>query len=316
MRQDIITIVGGTGFLGRHVVRALAREGFVVHVLARHLKQGAELKTFGDVGQVVVDYADLAKPQTLEGKLKGSYGVVNLVGVMCEQGNQNFTALHAQGAERLAKLAKAAGVERYVHVSALGVETAVDSKYARTKLLGERATCSAVPQTTVLRPGILFGPEDDFFNKFARMACFSPVLPLIGGGKTRFQPVYVGDVARAVAQACTGHAMAGKTYELGGPEIFTFRQLMDFVLRTTGRQCGYIEIPLRVAEWMGAVAQLAPCTPPLTRDQVRLLCYDNVVGGQALNFSHLGIHPATVASVVPQYLARFVRRTPGEAAAS
>ena len=273
MRQEIITVVGGTGFLGRHTVRALAREGYVVHVLSRNPKEGTELKTYGDVGQIVIDYADLAKPQTLEGKLTGSYGIVNLVGVLYERGSQNFTTLHAQGAERLAKLAKNAGVERYVHISALGVETAVDSKYARTKLLGERATCSALPQTTVLRPSVMFGPEDNFFNKFAQLACFAPALPRIGGGKTRFQPVYVGDVASAIAKAFSSHQMIGKTYELGGPEILTFKQMMEFILTTTHRSCGFMEIPFRVARILGAVTEWMPGAPPLTRDQVALLKY-------------------------------------------
>lgn len=312
MQQGIVTVVGGTGFLGRYVVRALAREGFVVQVLSRHPKQGAEIKTFGDVGQIVLDYADLARPQTLEGKLKGSYGVVNLVGALWERGDQNFTALHAQGAEKLAKMAKSAGVERYVHISALGVETAVNSKYARTKLLGERAACSALPQTTVLRPSVIFGAEDNFFNQFARMACYSPVLPLIGGGKTRFQPVYVGDVAAAVARAFTTPHLLGKTYELGGPDIYSFRQILDYVCATTHRHPALVEIPFRLAMAIGSVAECLPFTPPLTRDQVRLLKYDNVVAGQALTFAHLGIAPVAVDAVVPTYLGRFVKPSAGE----
>lgn len=315
MRQGIVTIVGGTGFLGRYVVRALAREGFVLHVLSRHPKEGAELKTFGDVGQVVVDYADLAHPQTLEGKLKGSYAVVNLVGVLHERGSQNFTALHAQGAEKLAKMAKAAGAERFVQLSALSAETAVESKYARTKLLGERATCSAMPQATVLRPSVIFGPEDDFFNKFAHMASLSPALPLIGGGKTRFQPVYAGDVAAAVAEALTSHHMMGKTYELGGPDILTFRQILDFVCKTTRRHPSYINLPFRIAKLVGAFAELSPFTPVLTTDQVRLLQYDNIVAPQALSFAHLKNTPASVEAIVPSYLHRFVKRSPGEAIA-
>lgn len=315
MRQGIVTVVGGTGFLGRYVVRALARDGYVIRVLARDPLAGAELKTFGDVGQIVLEYADLAKPHTLEGKLDNSKAVVNLVGVLYERGQQNFSALHAQGAEKLAQMAKAAGVERYVHVSALGVETAVDSKYARTKLLGERATCAVLPQTTVLRPSVLFGAEDNFFNQFARMACVSPVLPLIGGGKTRFQPVYVADVAAAVAQAMKSDAMLGKTYELGGPEVMSFKQVLAYICKTTGRNPALVNIPFRVAGVMGSVAEMSPCTPPLTRDRVRLLHYDNVVSGQALNFSHLKISPTPVDAVVPDYLCRFIKRSPGEAAA-
>lgn len=315
MREGIVTVVGGTGFLGRYVVRALAREGFVVHVLSRSPKEAAEFKTFGDVGQIVIDYADITKPQTLEGKLKGSYAVVNLVGVLYERGSQNFTSLHAQGAEKLAKLAKAEGAERFVHISALGVETAVDSKYARTKLLGERAACSAMPQTTVLRPGIMFGPEDAFFNKFAQWACYAPFLPLIGGGKTRFQPVYAGDVATAVARALTGSSMVGKTYELGGQESYTFKQLMQFVCDITQRGPALVDVPFRAAKAIGALAELSPLPPMLTRDQVCLLKYDNVVSGQALTFSHLGIHPAGIDAIVPPYLSRFVKYAPGGAAA-
>ncbi len=315
MRQGIVTVVGGTGFLGRYVVRALAREGYVIRVLSRNPLAGTELKTYGDVGQIVLEYADLAKPHTLDGKLEHANAVVNLVGVLYERGQQNFSTLHAQGAEKLAQMAKAAGVERYVHISALGVETALDSKYARTKLLGERATCSALPQTTVLRPSVLFGSEDNFFNQFARMACLSPVLPLIGGGKTRFQPVYVADVAAVVAQALKHDAMPGKTFELGGPEIMSFKQVLAYICKTTGRNPALINIPFRIAAAMGSVAEMSPCTPPLTRDQVRLLKYDNVVGGQALTFSHLKISPTAVDTVVPHYLCRFIKRSAGEAAA-
>lgn len=313
MAQGIVTVVGGTGFLGRYVVRALAREGFVVRVLSREPLAGAELKTFGDVGQIVLDYADLSRPQTLEGKLAGSYAVVNLVGVLFEKGRQNFTLLHAQGAEKLAQMAKAAGAERYVHISALGIEVAADSKYARTKLLGERATCSAMPQTTVLRPSILFGHEDNFFNQFARMACFSPVLPLIGGGKTRLQPVYAADVAQAVAQALTGHSMIGKTYELGGRDVMTFKQVLEYVCKATHRSPALLNIPFRFAEMLGSVAEFSPFTPLLTRDQVRLLKYDNVVGGSALTFSHLKIAPASVDAIVPFYLARYAKACADEA---
>lgn len=315
MARSIVTVVGGTGFLGRYVVRALARAGFVVRVLSREPLAGAALRTLGDVGQIVLDYADLSRPHTLEDKLAGSYAVVNLVGVLHEKGRQNFTLLHAQGAEKLAQMAKSAGAERYVHISALGVEVAADSKYARTKLLGERATCSAMPQTTVLRPGILFGHEDNFFNQFARMACFSPVLPLIGGGKTRMQAVYVADVAQAVAKAMAGHEMIGKTYELGGPDVMTFKQILEYICKITHRRPALVNVPFRLAEMLGGVLEFSPFSPPLTRDQVRLLKYDNVVGDAALTFSHLKISPTSVDAIVPGYLGRFIRHTPGHAAA-
>ncbi len=313
MRDGYVAVVGGTGFLGRYVVRELAKRGYVVRVLSRNPLAGSELKTFGDVGQVVLDYADLSKPETLEGTLDNAYGVVNLVGVLFEKGQQNFTNLHSQGAERLAKLAKSAGVQRYVHVSALGVETAANSKYARTKLLGERATCSAMPHTTVLRPSVLFGPEDNFFNQFARMACFSPALPLIGGGETKFQPVYAADVAKAAAMAIDAPSMEGKTYELGGPEVLRFKDIIRYICEVIHRDPALVSIPFPMARVMGAVSELLP-VPPLTRDQVQLLTYDNIVSGQALTFEHLGIAPTSVEAVVPDYLTRFIRPKFREAA--
>jgi NADH dehydrogenase len=309
MAQGIITVVGGTGFLGKYVVRDLARQGFMLRVLSRDARRGEGLKPLGDAGQIVSEYADLTCPHTLEKKLAGSFGVVNLVGILFERGRENFSAVHAQGAEKLAQAAHAAGVERYVHVSALGVDRAAESKYARTKLLGERATCSAFSQATVLRPGVLFGAGDHFFSQFAWMSCYAPFLPLIGGGKTRFQPVYAADVARAVTQSLQMPERAGKIYELGGTEVFTFRELMEFVCAITRRPPRFLSLPFPAAHLLATLLELLP-SPPLTRDQVRLLRYDNVVSSAAPNFSHLGIVPTSARAVVPEYLSRFVRSCP------
>ncbi len=315
MADRIVTVVGGTGFLGRYVIRELAERGYIIRVLARDVEAHTEIKTFGDVGQIVIESADLSRPETLEGKLANSYAVVNLVGVLFERRKQNFALLHAQGPEKLAQMATACGAARFVQVSSLGVEKAITSKYARTKLLGEKAAVAAFPDTTIIRPGVMFGPEDDFFNKFAWMATFSPILPLIGGGHTLFQPVYVADVARAIAQAVDDPATIGKIYELGGPETLSFKDILSFILEATGRHAMLMNLPFALASMKAFFWEFLP-TPILTRDQIRLLHYDNVVGNDALTFADLGIRPTGIDTVVPSYLQRFKKHQPQERLAS
>lgn len=308
MHDKLITLVGGTGFLGRYIVKRLAQEDWVVRVISRHPDKSLALKTAGTVGQIVLVPGDLARPETLENKLDGSYAVVNLVGTLFESGRQNFAALHAQGPEKLAKLAKAAGVKKFVHISSLGVDRAVSSKYARTKMLGEQAVMAAFPEATILRPGVIFGAEDQFFNKFARMALISPALPLIGGGNTKFQPVYVDDVAQAVVRVATTSGYEGKIYELAGPKIYSFRQLLEYIGQQTGRPRMLAKIPYGLASLMSLFTELLP-SPPLTRDQIRLLQYDNVVSPNAKTLADLGIAATPVELVVPHYLRAY--RKPG-----
>lgn len=304
MEQQIITIIGGTGFVGRYVVRQLARAGYTIRVIARSPNAALPLKTAGDVGQIVLIPGNLAKPESLVGKIEDSYAIINLVGILFEGGNQKFTKLHAQGAERLAQMASAAGVKRFIQVSALGVDKAGKSSYARSKLLGENAVRAAFPKATILRPSVIFGAEDNFFNQFARMALVSPALPLVGGGKTRFQPVYVGDVAEAIEACLINDDTAGMVYELGGPRVYSFRDLMEELLEYIHKKRALISLPFSLSSLMATGMELLP-RPPLTRDQVRLLRYDNVVGPSALGFKDLDIEPTSIDAVVPEYLARY-----------
>ena len=314
MAQQIITIVGGTGFVGRYVVRRLAAAGYTLRVISRHPDAALRLKTSGHVGQIVLESGDLSNPDSLTGKLEYSYAVINLAGILFEAGPQGFTTLHARGAGKLAQMAKAQGVQRFIHISGLGIDKATSSTYAHSKLMGEQAVATAFPEATILRPSVIFGPEDQFFNKFASMASISPVLPLIGGGHTRFQPVYVGDVARAVESCLMRPEAMGKIYELGGSRVYSFRQLMDYVLRATGRKRRLLSLPFSIASWIGRAeefkhwASFGMFKPKLTCDQVRLLRYDSVVSPGALTFADLGISPTAIEIIVPEYLARFNKK--------
>jgi len=314
MSQKVITILGGTGFIGRYVVKRLAAAGYAVRVISRHPNAGLHLKTAGAVGQVVLMSGNLARPEALASKIAGSYAVINLVGVMFESGKQNFTQIHARGAEKLAQIAAAEDVKYFIHVSALGVDKATGSHYARTKLLGEKAVLAAFPEATILRPSVIFGPEDHFFNQFAAMASLLPALPLIGGGRTRFQPVYAGDVARAIEMCLLRPETRGKTFELGGPHSFSFQEMLLYVQRQLGRKRRMVSIPFGLAPLMASVLQFLPYPLRLTPDQVKLLKTDNVVSPGALTLANLGIHSTAVEMIVPGYLARFNKKTAGHAA--
>ena len=302
----VVVIFGGTGFLGRHLVRHLAAQGYVVRVVSRQAARADYLKTMGNPGQIVLMSADLTRPESIAPVLSGATAVVNLVGVLFESGRQQFPSLHAQAPEQLAKLARAAGIKQFVHISALGVERAVNSKYARTKSMGEKAVRSAFPEATILRPSVIFGPEDNFFNQFARLATFSPMLPLIGGGKSKFQTVFVGDVAQAVGVALSDPDTAGKTYELGGPATMTLKEIYEYILKHTNRRACLLPVPFELAAMLALGTEWLP-HPPMTRDQVRLLEMDNVVQEGALTLADLGIQPTHPDDVVPDYLARFRR---------
>ncbi len=314
MEQRVITIVGGTGFLGKYVVQRLARAGFRLRVVSRNPVRTTDLKTSGQVGQIALIAGDITNPETYASAIQGSYAVINLVGIMCERGKQNFSGVHSVGAEKLAIAAKAAGVSRFIQVSALGVEHELGSSYARSKFLGERAVILAFPEATILRPSVMFGPEDNFFNKFAKMASISPALPIIGGGQTLFQPVYVDDVACAIETCLSKPETKGHTYELGGPQVYTMKQLIEYILLLTGRSRCVTSIPFGIASCLGGIGEWMP-TPPLTRDQVKLLRYNNTVNPDLKSFSQLEITPTAVELIVPEYLSIYHKKDYGKLAA-
>jgi uncharacterized protein YbjT (DUF2867 family) len=305
--ETLVTVFGGSGFLGRHVVRALAREGYRLRPAVRRPDLAGHLQPLGRVGQIHAVQANVRYPDSVEAAARGAQVIINLVGILFERGRQRFAGVQAGGSETVALAARTLGA-RMIHVSAIGADENAPSLYARSKALGEKAVLSAVPSATIFRPSILFGPEDDFFNRFAGLARFSPALPLIGGGHTKFQPVFVGDVAAAIAQAVDGRAALGTVYELGGPEVRTFRELMEYVLATTQRRRRLIPLPFGLAKFQSYFLQLLP-KPLLTPDQVELLKRDNVVSEQAKRAKHtleaLGIDPVAIEAIVPSYLWRF-----------
>jgi uncharacterized protein YbjT (DUF2867 family) len=310
--QGLVTVFGGSGFVGAQVVRALAKKGLRVRVAVRNPGRGYRLRMLGDVGQIEVVQANIRVPSSIDRALEGAQACVNLVAVMHERGRQKFQVLHGMGARNVAAGAAKAGVSRFVHISAIGADVNSPSKYARTKAMGEAAVREIIPGATILRPSIVFGPEDDFFNRFAGMAVSAPVLPLIGGGKTRFQPVFVGDVAAAVAACVLDPATAGKTYEIGGPAVFTFKALMQVICREIGRHPLLAPIPFDIATLIGIGGDLIcalpiPIDPPLTTDQVIQLRRDNVVQAGALTLADLGIEPTALETIVPTYLYRYRR---------
>jgi uncharacterized protein YbjT (DUF2867 family) len=303
----LVTVFGGSGFLGRHVVRALAKRGYRIRVAVRRPDLAGHLQPLGRVGQIHAVQANLRYSGSLAAAARDAHTVINLVGILFERGRQRFEPVQAAGAEAVALAAAARGT-RMIHISAIGADAQSTSAYARSKAHGEQLVRAAAPSATIFRPSILFGPEDDFFNRFASLARFSPALPLIGGGHTRFQPVFVGDVAEAIAKAVDGETKFAATYELGGPEIFTFKELMDYVLTTIERRRLLVPLPFWAAKLNATFLQYMP-NPPLTPDQVELLKHDNVVSEDAIRdgrtLAALGIAPQSVAAIVPTYLWRF-----------
>jgi len=306
--QNLVTIFGGSGFVGSQVVRALAKQGWRIRVAVRQPNLAYEMRLHGDVGQIDIVQANIRNEASVRRALQGATATVNLVGVLYESGRQGFQTLHAMGARTVATIAADTGVERLVQMSALGADPDSPSKYARTKALGEAEARAAFPRAVVVRPSIVFGPEDGFFNRFARMAVLSPALPLIGGGRTLFQPVFVGDVAKAFARILADPAADGQTYELGGPARFSFRELMEMTLREIHRRRALIPIPFPIAGLMGSAGDVAASLglpPPLTSDQVTLLKADNVVSGAYPGLADLGVTPTTLEAVLPLYLYRY-----------
>jgi NADH dehydrogenase len=306
--QGLVTVFGGSGFVGRYVVRALARSGWRVRVAVRRPVRAPELRVMGEVGQIELVQANVRVRETVERALDGAAACVNLVGALYEAGPQRFESLHVDAARTIAEVCAAKGVTRLVQMSALGADPNSESLYARTKAEGEAAARAACPGATVIRPSIVFGPEDSFFNRFAAMAVFSPVLPLIGGGKTRFAPVYAGDVGAAIATALERKGASGQTYELAGPGVYSFRELMELMLKETQRKRLLVPVPWGVAGALGAVGGLVamtPFPPPITSDQVKLLKTDNVPAKGAKGLAALDVPPTAVEAVLPTYLWRF-----------
>lgn len=304
----LVTVFGASGFLGRYVVRALTSRGWRVRAAVRNPHTSHELKVMGDVGQVQLMQANLRFPKSVERAVEGADAVINLVGVLFESGRQTFEALQVGGPEVIGEACAAAGISNIAHVSAIGADADSESEYSRTKYEGELALRGHVPTADILRPSIIFGTEDEFFNRFAGLTAFAPALPLLGGGKTKLQPVFVEDVASAVAISVT-RGSSGKTYELGGPQSYTFKSLMEFILDTIGKKRFLAPVPWFAANIMGFSGELAGALPfvkPfLTRDQVANLKVDNVVSEDALGFEAFDIRPATIESIVPSYLAKY-----------
>ncbi len=306
MRNRRTAVLGGSGFIGRYVVKRLAARGEVIAVGCRNAEAAKYLKPLGDVGQIVPLNVGIGDETLLPAFLAGNDSLVNCVGILREGGAQTFELVHHSGPARLARLAREAGVDRFVHISAIGADPRSSSAYARTKAAGEQAVRDAFPTVTVLRPSVVFGPEDQFFNRFAAMATISPVLPLIGGGETRFQPVYVGDVADAIVKCFEDPATAGRIYELGGPKIYTFREVLELVLSEIGRKRRFVDLPFGVATFQARLMSILP-SPPLTPDQVELLKSDNIVSSGALTLASLGITSSPAEVILPTYLDRFRR---------
>lgn len=314
--SDLVVVFGGSGFVGKQVVRALAKRGKRVRVAMRRPHVGHELRVMGDVGQIQLMQANVRFPESVERALEDADAVVNLVGVLSERGRQNFEALHVDAARTIAEAAAKQGVRRLVHISAIGAAPK-GALYARTKHRGERAVLEAKPDATILRPSIVFGPEDHFFNRFGAMAQFAAAiplggLPLIGGGRTMFQPVFVGDIADAVCAALERDDAQGRVYELGGPSQYSFKDLLQFVIDQTERRVPLVPLPFFLAHPLGLLldwfSKLTPFDPPLTGDQVTMLKRPNVVGSEpgVGTFADLGVtHLESIEAIVPSYLWRF-----------
>jgi NADH dehydrogenase len=309
LRNKLVTVFGGSGFVGRYVVKRLAEQGARVRVAIRRPDEGLFLKPMGAVGQIDVVQANLRVPMSVQQAMAGADYVINCVGILHQSGAQTFAAVQARGAEVVAYCAKEAGVQHLVHVSALGADADSRSGYARSKAQGEQGVRRHMPQAAIIRPSVVFGPEDDFFNRFAAMAALTPVLPLVDGGHTKFQPVYVGDVAEAVVRALTDPAAAGQTYELGGPAVHSFRALIEMTLGQIHKKRLLLPLPGALLKPLAFLMELQPLfAPPITRDQIELLKRDNVVSPGAKTLADLGIaEPTPLEAVIPTYLYRYRR---------
>jgi NADH dehydrogenase len=306
--KGLVTVFGGSGFVGAQIVRALAKRGARVRVGVRRPGRGYRLPMLGDVGQIEIVQANIRDDASVARALDGAEACVNAVAVLHESGRQTFAGLHVEGARRVALAARAQGARRFAYISALGADTRSPAKYARSKAAGEAATREAFPEAVVVRPSVVFGPGDQFFNRFAAMAMLSPALPLIGGGTTRFQPVFVGDVAASIAQALEDPRAGALTYELGGPTVYSFRDLMVLLLKEIERSRLLIPLPFIAARLLGMAGDAmaaAGLAPPITTDQVAMLRADNVVSPGAPNLADLGVVASALEPIIPTYLYRY-----------
>lgn len=301
--RRVATVFGGSGFIGRYVVKRLAQQGYVVRVAVRDPEAALFLKPMGAVGQVVPLFASVMNEATVHRAVAGAEVVINLVGALAETRAASFQALHTDGAERIARIAATCGVSRLIQISAIGADPNSPSRYASTKGKAEQAVLAAFPQATILRPSLVFGLEDKFFNRFAGLARLLPFMPVISGA-TKMQPVYVCDVADAVMAALAASASRGKTYELGGPRVWTFREILAYILKQTRRDRKLVDIPMGVARFQAGILQHVP-GKPLTPDQLLMLSKDNVVAPGALGLADLGVTPTPVELIVPAYLSRY-----------
>ncbi len=302
LQNKIITIFGGTGFVGRYIVARLAKQGATIKIVTRSPSSGYFLRQFGVVGQIVpvsCDYSEHAINQAVS----GSDIVINCLGILFEKGKSKFKTVHIDDASMIAKACAVYNVKSLVHISALGIDES-KSKYAETKREGEKEVRSHFPAATIIRPSVIFGPEDNFFNKFASLSLIMPVLPLIAGGDTRFQPVYVGDVANAVIKTLRSNSSQGKTYELGGPEILSFKEIYHKLFAQTRRKRILVNLPEGIARIQAALFSILS-NPPLTGDQITSLRTDNVVSIEALKLKDLDIQPTALDAILPSYLGRY-----------
>ena len=302
MKNKTVTVIGGAGFLGRAVVERLAKSGARIIILCRNADKAKMLKPLGNVGQITAISGDALDDNVLSSVIEPADYVINLIGILAPSGKQSFQATQADLPKRIAEMASASSVEKIVHISAIGADLKSKSRYAVTKAEGERALLRGFSPVTILRPSIVFGPGDGFFNRFGRMAMIAPALPLIGGGKNKMQPVFVGDVADAVMESLTNSQTDNQLYELGGPSIYSFRELMELTLKAVARKRALVSVPFGMMHLPASFTQLLP-NPPLTRDQLYLLEQDNVVSKKAKTFADLGITPQPAEAHVFDYLA-------------
>jgi NADH dehydrogenase len=312
--RGLVTLFGGSGFVGGQIVRALAKHGWRIRVAVRKPWQAYRLRLLGDVGQIQIVQANVRAHETVTAALEGAEAVVYAAGTPYESGRQTFAALNAEGPKMAAEAAAAQGIAHFLFISGIGADAKSPSKAARAKAEGEAAVRAAIPGAVILRPSVVFGPDDDFFNRLAAMAVSSPVMPLLGGGTTRIQPVFVGDVGRAAAAALGDPAAAGRTFELGGPSIYTMKALTELVLKEIGRPRLLLPLSWGLAGLIGAVGDVGAAlkasmpmlaAPPVTSDQVALLRIDNVVSEGALGLADLGVSPVSVEPIIPTYLYRY-----------
>ena len=296
-----VTLFGGSGFIGRHIVQELANRGWQIQSVSRHPKSAEFLKSFGKEGQISVGQVDLREENSVFAALEGSDLVINLVAILYETRSQKFEDLHYEAAKKVAEAASKSGVRQLIHFSSIGVDEKSEALYASTKARGEKAVHRAFPAATILRPSVVFGPEDQLFNRFAQMAKLSPFLPLIGGGKSKFQPVYVGDLAKAVGQLAGNSTGDQRIYELGGPDVVSFKEMLQIMLGILGKRRFLVPLPFWYGSLIATFLQLLP-NKPLTADQVKMLKSDNVVSPDADGFQELGISPAAIEEIVPGYL--------------